>query len=81
MAAATSPQIRRLLEHDAFEVEDADSLRPLPRQVTLLELVEAVSAVASNEQEVIATVISMLTRGRVRLCGNFRDEPPEGFQD
>jgi hypothetical protein len=44
-------------------------------QVTLWELVWAVSQVADNEREVIATVAHMLESGSVRLCGNFRDCP------
>jgi len=43
--------------------------------VTLWELVWAVSQVADNEREVIATVAHMLQSGSVRLCGNFRDCP------
>ena len=48
----------------------ADSL-----EVTLWELVWAVSQVADNEREVIATVAHMLETGSVRLVGNFRDCP------
>lgn len=44
-----------------------------PLRVTLLQLVEAVSDVADNEDEVVATVMYMIERGSVRLCGNFRD--------
>ena len=44
-----------------------------PLHVTLLQLVEAVNDVADNEDEVVATVLYMLERGSVRLCGNFRD--------
>lgn len=43
-------------------------------EVTLLELVTAVSEVADNEREVIATVVHMLASGRVRLCGTFRGQ-------
>lgn len=59
MSAAVSLEARGL-ESDA------------PR-VTLWELVWAVSQVADNEREVIATVAHMLESGSVRLCGNFRD--------
>jgi len=48
-------------------------------EVTLLELVQAVSDVADNEREVVATVLYMLARGSVRLRGNFRGEPVERF--
>jgi hypothetical protein len=44
-------------------------------EVTLWELVWAVSQVADNEREVIATVAHMLECGSVRLVGNFRDCP------
>jgi hypothetical protein len=55
-------------------------LRPQPvfadsLEVTLWELVWAVSQVADNEREVIATVAHMLESGSVRLVGNFRDCP------
>ncbi len=40
--------------------------------VTLLDLVDAVSEHARSEAEVIATVIYMVNRGRVRLCGTFK---------
>ena len=43
--------------------------------VTLWELVWAVSQVADNEREVIATVAHMLESGSVTLVGNFRDCP------
>ena len=39
--------------------------------MTLLELVNAVSAYARSEAELIATVVSMVNSGQVRLCGNF----------
>ncbi|MDJ0789920.1 MAG: hypothetical protein QNK05_24245 [Myxococcota bacterium] len=45
-------------------------------QTTLLELVQVVSEVARNEREVVATVKDLLRSGRVRLTGNFRDDPP-----
>jgi len=41
-------------------------------QTTLLDLVTAVSDVADNENEVIATVVHLVNSGAVRLCGNFR---------
>mgnify|MGYP000551151441 CR=1 FL=1 len=44
-------------------------------ELTLLELIEAVTEVSDTEQEVIATVSYMLNSGRVRLAGSFRDEP------
>ena len=40
--------------------------------VTLLDLVTALTEHARNEAEVIATVVYMVNSGRVRLGGNFR---------
>ena len=39
--------------------------------MTLLDLVNAVSEHAGSEAELIATVVYMVNSGRVRLCGNF----------
>lgn len=49
-------------------------LPPVSGDITLLELVQAVSRVTPDEREVVATVVYMLRTGRVRLCGNFRGE-------
>lgn len=46
-----------------------------PLQVTLLELVTAVSEVTSDEREIVATVLYMLGSGRCALSGSFRGEP------
>ena len=43
-------------------------------QVTLLELVKAVSEVSDNETEVIGTVAFMLASGSVELRGSFCNE-------
>ena len=51
-------------------IESATAREPL--SLTLLELVEAVNDVASNEDDVVATVRHLLRTGRIRLCGNFR---------
>jgi hypothetical protein len=40
--------------------------------VTLLDLVNAVSAHARSEAETIATVVYLVNSGRVRLCGTFK---------
>jgi hypothetical protein len=66
MAAAPSAKIESVSVHE-------------PLSVTLLELVEAVSDVTSNEVEVVATVLHMLESGRVRLSGNFRDASIRAF--
>jgi hypothetical protein len=44
----------------------------MPLQLTLLDLVTAVSEVAASESEVVATVVYLVNSGRVQLCGNFR---------
>ena len=41
-------------------------------QLTMLDLVRAVSAVAKTDTEVVATVAYLVNSGRVQLCGNFR---------
>jgi hypothetical protein len=43
------------------------------QNMTLLDLVMAVSEHAPSEADVIATVVSLVNSGRVRLCGNFKD--------
>ena len=40
--------------------------------VTLLDLVNAVSAHTRTEAELIATVAYLVNSGRVRLCGTFK---------
>ena len=44
----------------------------MAQNVTLLDLVKAVSDHARSEGEVIATVVYLVNSGRVRLCGNFK---------
>jgi hypothetical protein len=44
----------------------------MTQDITLLELVTAVSEYTTTEAEVIATVVHMVNSGMVRLCGNFR---------
>ena len=41
-------------------------------EITLLDLVCAVSDECETEAEVVATVLHLLATGRARLCGNFR---------
>jgi len=45
---------------------------PMAPTVTLLDLVTAVAENARSEAEIIATVVYMVNRGRVHLCGTFR---------
>ena len=40
--------------------------------VTLLDLVNAISAHTRSEAELIATVAYLVNSGRVRLCGTFK---------
>jgi hypothetical protein len=40
------------------------------RNLTLLDLIEAVSEVAANEQEMLAAVADLINSGKVRLCGD-----------
>ena len=42
------------------------------RNVTLLDLVNAVAEHARSDAEVIATVVSMVNQGHVRLRGTFK---------
>jgi hypothetical protein len=41
-------------------------------QLTMLDLVQAVSQSAANDREVVATVVHLVNSGMVQLCGNFR---------
>ena len=50
-----------------------------PRPVTLLELVQSIADTTEDDREVVATVMRMLRTGRVRLCGAFRNQPPEAL--
>ena len=60
-------------ERTGFGIEPSSD--ELPRALTLLELIDAVSEVTDDEKEVIATVQWMLRSGRIRLVGTFRDTP------
>lgn len=64
MGAATSISVQRRVERQA-------------RRTTLLALVRAIGEVTDDDREVVATILHMLRRGEVRLCGNFRDSDPE----
>jgi hypothetical protein len=37
--------------------------------LTLLDLIQAVSEAAANDQEILGTVAHLINSGRVRLCG------------
>jgi hypothetical protein len=49
------------------------------QQVTLLELVQALSEETRDDREVVAAVQHLLMSGRVRLIGNFRNTPVQDF--
>ena len=38
------------------------------RELTLLDVIQAVSEVAENDQEIIATMVHLISSGQVRLC-------------
>jgi len=44
----------------------------MARMTTLLDLVDAVAEYAGSDAELIATVVYMVNRGHVRLCGTFK---------
>lgn len=50
-----------------------------PQVTTLLELVRALGEITDDEAELVATVLSLLRSGQVRLCGNFRNARPDDF--
>ena len=60
-------------------IHEVDNIHqePTTQALTLLELVEAIGEVTDDEREIVATVIDMLSRGTVRLTGNFHDAPIE----
>jgi hypothetical protein len=64
------PIDHRPMIHCIEPSQDAD-----PRPLTLLEVIDAVSEVTDDEQEIVATVQWMLRSGRVRLVGSFRETP------
>lgn len=50
-----------------------------PRETTLLEVVRVLGEITNDEREIVATVLWMLSSGRIKLCGNFRDCPLSDF--
>ena len=46
------------------------------RELTLLDVIQAVSEVAENDQEIIATVVHLINSGQVRL----RDDAIEAIK-
>jgi len=74
-AAATTIPIRHCQMVHSVQTTQPHEARP--QELTLLELVEAISDVTSDEHEIVATVKHMLSTGRVRLTGNFQGAPIE----
>lgn len=50
------------MQWEAFAMARSSNLK-------LLDLIQAVSEVAVNDQEIMATVADLINSGRVRLCG------------
>jgi hypothetical protein len=50
-----------------------------PAELTLLELVGAVSESTDSDRETVAVVLDLLRTKRVRLRGNFRGAPFSDF--
>jgi hypothetical protein len=50
---------------------EEERIMTIKKECTLLELVQSVNEVTSNDEEVVATVTYLVNSGRVRLCGNF----------
>lgn len=95
MNAATNVPIEHCRVRHPVKTSERTELRPFQRWVedqaqrtgstgckdyTLLELVEVIAEVTDDDREVVATVLHMLASGRIKLCGNFRNEPIEAFQ-
>ena len=43
----------------------------MPMRCTLLDLVQAVHAVADTDGEIVAAVVHLVNSGQVQLCGTF----------
>jgi hypothetical protein len=43
----------------------------MARDITMLDLVNAVADHSRNDEEVVATVVYLVNSGAVRLCGSF----------
>lgn len=52
----------------------SESAQTQKREMTLLDLVMAVADSADSDEEVIATISSLLSSGQVQLIGNFCGE-------
>ena len=60
----------RVLLHQTTVIQEQEE----PTKITLLDLVTAVADSAESDEEVVATIASLLSSGRVTLVGNFGDD-------
>ena len=60
----------RHIPYSSCVISDGEVL--MTTTTTLLDLVSAVSAHASSDAEVVATIVHLVNSGAVRLCGTFR---------
>jgi len=51
-----------------------------PAELTLLELIGAVSDMTDSDRETVAIVLDLLRTKRVRLRGNFKGHPFRDFR-
>jgi hypothetical protein len=72
--SAATPLRELAIQERTAESDGATRRAEAPVEVTLLELVKAVSDVSDSELEVVATVVHMLRSGSVRLRGNFKGQ-------
>jgi hypothetical protein len=49
---------------------EEDNVMYRSQQLTLLDLIQAVSEVAANDQELLVTVADLINSGQVRFCGD-----------
>lgn len=59
--------------------EPAARRADFPGDCTLLEVVEAITEVSQDEEEILATLCHMLNSGRIRLRGTFREQSPDSL--
>jgi hypothetical protein len=61
-----------MMARAAVRIENLEGLAPqLSEVITLLDLVAAVAESAENDEEVVATVRSLINSGKVSIVGNF----------
>jgi hypothetical protein len=59
------------LIHEARTLEEVIGQAHDQQNITLLDLVVAVSEASESEAEVVATVTHLINSGRIKLIGNF----------